>query len=185
MKDHAVKILYPPLNSSSNSPGAVIPAVTQLQLIHITDAPRSHSSCFSLTHAPRPLVLYPLHHLHHFLFLQCVFLRRLSRLEAQGSGIVSLFCWDILMRLNIFPRFTSSLSAPSYFLAHFIFCLFVLILILILYMFSLIISSFSTPHPNLLAVSATCSPVHLFSFIRTDLLLWLSDTFSRCTAQCN
>lgn len=102
MKDHAVKILYPPLNSSSNSPGAVIPAVTQLQLIHITDAPRSHSSCFSLTRAPRPLVLYPLHHLHHFVFLQCVFLRWLSRLVAQGSGIVSLFRWDILMRLNIF-----------------------------------------------------------------------------------
>lgn len=116
MKDHAVKILYPPLNNSSNSPGAIIPAVTQLQLIHITDGPRSHSSCFS---SARPLVLYPLHHLHHFVFLQCVFLRWLSRLEAQGSGIVSLFCWDILMRLNIFHVFTSSLPAPVLFSCSF------------------------------------------------------------------
>lgn len=58
--------------------------------------------CRSLTHALRPLALYPLHHVHHFVFLQCMFLRWLSHLEAQGSGIVSLFCWDILRRLNIF-----------------------------------------------------------------------------------
>lgn len=142
--------------------------------------------CRSLTHILRPLVLYPLHHLHHFVFLQCMFLRWLSRPEAQGSGIVSLFCWDILMRLNIFSiLFQPPSPPPSYFLAHFIYCLFVLILILILYMFLSQYSLFLYASPNLLAVSATCSPVYLFSFIRTDLLLWLSDTFSRCTAQCN
>lgn len=194
MKDHAVKIPCPHLNSSSISPGVLIPAVTQLQLIHIADAPRSHSSLvlrgfFSsaalwLTPSvpsrplstPSPSSLYiPSMH---------VFLRWLSRLEAQGSGIVSLFCWDIHMRLKIFSVL---FQPPSYYLAHFIFCLSVLILILILYIVYVLsqCSLFLCASPNLLAVSATCSPVHLFSFIRTDLLLWLSDTFSRCTAQCN
>lgn len=112
----------------------------------LTLLPHSQGLLFfrrSLTHTLRPLVLYPLHHLHHFVFLQCMFLRWLSRPEAQGSGIVSLFFWDILMRLNIFSILFQ--PPPSYFLAHFIYCLFVLILILILYMFSLSIPSFSTP----------------------------------------
>ncbi len=80
------------------------------------DGPRSHSSlplrfCF-LSHAPCPLVLNPLHHLHHFVFLHACFWGD-SRLETHGSGIAFLFCWDILMRLNIFSVFTSCHSLCS------------------------------------------------------------------------
>lgn len=40
-------------------------------------------------------------------FSPAMFLRWFSCLKAQGSGIALLFCWDILMRFNIFYIFLS------------------------------------------------------------------------------